>query len=135
MGEEEVIDKLASVMTVEDLAVMADEEGVSVRAVLRVLAEGLKADVVKVDNSGRENSRVADMATRHKYMTSALEVLRLVEKRVEVSGTIVHKMVPAEDVPRLIEIFEKTAELRRRRDMDRIQQGLGSIDVSYRTVS
>lgn len=127
-----MIDKLASVMTVDDLAAMASEEGVTVRAVLKKLAEGLESKTVgRVDNNGNiiEATIQADMPTQHKFMQSAAEVLRLVRKDTEQQiATVEHRMAP-EDITRLEGIAKELKGLECRLAADPTQQGIIDVEI------
>jgi hypothetical protein len=91
MTNEKAVEKIGKVseLTLDELAKVCADEGVTVRAVCQLLAEGMKADIVKLDTEGGELSRTPDMVTRHKYMTSAMEVLKLVKKEVASTNNIV----------------------------------------------
>lgn len=86
MSEDKVITEIVKAgegLTATDIARYCQEEGVTIPAVCKALAEGLESCYPgKMDNNGewKGGSTEADMPTRHKYMTSALEVLRMVKK-------------------------------------------------------
>ena len=109
--------KSVSTLTVDDLAQICAEEGVTVREVMKVLADGMKSNTVgKLDNEGEIifNSVQPDMVTRHKYMVSAMEMFKIIGKNeVRVSGVIEHKMLPKEDVERIEAVFKEEVELRK----------------------
>ena len=129
MGELQVISQInnkVSLLTVDDLSAICATEGVTVESVMKALADGLQANVVpKLNNEGEviEASVVADMYARHKYMQSALEVLRLVRKDVgEISGTVTHQMAEG-DIDRLEAIANELLGLEKRLSLDKVQQG------------
>lgn len=95
MKENKVIDKIiksTTELTVDDIGRYCAEAGVTIQAVCKVLAEGLRSDIVERDNNGNEVYREEDMVTRHKYMTSAMEVLRMVSKK-DVGGVVVNNNI------------------------------------------
>lgn len=126
MGELTVINKLGE-LTVEDLYKVCEEEGVTVRDVCKLLKEGMGSNTIgKVNNEGNmvESSVQADMPTRHKYMQSAIEVLRMVTKQTVAVGevAVTHKMAP-EDIDRLESIAKELKALEGRLSKDKLQQG------------
>lgn len=125
MSKDKAIDKISiSMLTVDELAYICEEEGIKVRDICRKLKEGMDSDIVKMDTEGHEFSRTPDMPTRHKYMQSAMELFRLVKKDVEEvkSATVVHKMLP-EDIDRLEAITKELKGLEKRLITDKVQQG------------
>ena len=125
---EKVVDKLPSVMTVDDLAKVCEEEGVTIRSVVGVLSDGLKSTLMRVHNSGIEDSGEPDNPTRHKYMVSAMEMLRMVKKEVAAPVAVEHHMA-AGDIERLEAIARELVGLESRLKADPIQQGIVDADV------
>lgn len=89
MTTDKTIEKLSD-LTLDKLGEICQEEGVTVRKVCELLYDGMNAETVKLDSYGKpiEESKQPDMPTRHKYMMSAMEVLKLVKKEVPVSNVI-----------------------------------------------
>lgn len=87
MSDTKAIEKLSD-LTVDKLGEICEQENVTVRKVCQLLYDGMNADIVKLDNEGKEHSRIPDMPTRHKYMTSAMEILKLVKKDVPTTNVI-----------------------------------------------
>lgn len=123
MGAIEKIEKVSE-LTLDKLGEICQEENVTVRKVCQLLYDGMNADIIKLDTEGDELSRVPDMGTRHKYMQSAMEMLRLVKKEtIDVAQVaVVHKMAP-EDIDRLEAIAKELRGLENRLLTDKIQQG------------
>lgn len=96
MTTEKAISKIddkskVSTLTLDDLAKICDEEGVTVRSICRTLKEGMESNFPgKYDTEKKiiQETVQPDMSTRHKYMVSAMEVLKLVKKEVATSTVI-----------------------------------------------
>ncbi len=126
MGELSVINKLSEI-TIDELGKICEEEGVTVRGVCRVLKDGLEAVTAgRLDTEGEiiKGTQFKDMATRHKYMQSAMEMLRLVKKETKeiAEAVVTHRMAP-EDIDRLEVIARELKGLEARLVTDKVQQG------------
>lgn len=83
----EKIEKVSE-LTLDKLGEICQEENVTVRKVCQLLYDGMNSDIIKLSTEGEEISRIPDMPTRHKYMTSAMEVLKLVKKEIPTTNII-----------------------------------------------
>lgn len=128
------IKKKTSELTVDDIAVYCEKNGITIESLCLKLNQLLNATRDKYDKYGDFDRAEPDNNVQLKALGVALELLRLVNnKTVEVSGTIVHKAVPAEDIIKVETVFNNMMELRRRRDLDRIQQGV-VMDANYTAI-
>ena len=119
-----VIDKIDGGMNAEELFKIAQEEGVTVREVLKVMNQGMKSNLMWNHTGGIEETDRPDNANRHKYMMAAIDVLRMIDKKQVMVGKVEHEHhLSKEDMDSIKAIFAKTAELRDRRNRDKIQQG------------
>ena len=116
-----------STLTIDQLADICESEGVTVQSVCKALAEGLQSNTIgKVDDNGDlvKATVQADMAVRHKYMVSAMEVLRLVKKDVmDINVTHQEHKYSSEDLGRMEVIAKELTRLEEIRRSDPVQRG------------
>ena len=129
MTEQTAVAKIqqVSTLTIDQLADICESEGVTVQSVCKALAEGLQSNTIgKVDENGDliVDTVQADMAVRHKYMVSAMEVLRLVKKDVmDINVTHQEHKYSSEDLGRMEVIAKELTRLEEIRRSDPVQRG------------
>lgn len=128
-----VMDKLVSVLTTDDLASICEEEGLTVRGLVKCLSDGMKSMTEpKLNNTGQviESSVVPDRYARHKYMSSGMELLKLIgNKQLEIKTTVTHHM-SEEDIINIKKIVENGERLRKEWLTNPMQHGRQYVDVT-----
>ncbi len=85
---ERCIDKIDDTTTLVNLQKICKDEGITVEAVCRKLKEGLDSKTPgRIDTEGEviPGTQFDDMAVRHKYLQTAVELLRIGGKNAPVS--------------------------------------------------
>lgn len=118
------ISKKCSELTVDDIAIYCEENGVTIGSLCYKLNELLNATREIKDRDGDVIDIIPDNNVQLKALSVALELLRLVNnKTVAVIGKIEHQMSDG-DILRLEAIATELKGLESRLISDRIQQGM-----------
>lgn len=127
------IHKKVSELTIDDIAICCERNGVTVDTLCSKLKELLNATREIKDRDGDLIDTIPDNNIQLKALTVALELLKLVGgKQVEVTGTIIHKTVSPEDVVRIEAAVKEMARMKKIVDSNPIHQGIE--DACIRTV-
>lgn len=117
------INKKISELTVDDIAMYCQENGITIGSLCYKLNSLLNFKKTVKDDMGVPEE-VDDGIIQLKALTVALELLKLVgNKDIKVSGIINHKAISTEDIDRLESISRELIGLEKKRISNPIQQG------------
>ena len=118
------INKKVSELTVDDIALYCEQSGITISSLCLKLNGLLNATREIKDRDGDLLDTVPDNNVQLKALVVSLELLKLVNKKdTNINIGINEKQIGLEEAKEIEDIFKRVEDLRKRRDMDRIQQG------------